>query len=76
MWARKPKSILGEGGYPLLWLVALVLLLVPHFRILLTSAWCFPVFGTIARDMVRSRRWRRDYEVSVIRILRGKTSFR
>jgi hypothetical protein len=76
MWARKPKPILGEGGYPLLWLVALVLLLVPHVGILLTIAWSFPVFGSIARDIVRSRRWRRDYEVSVIRILRGKTSFK
>ena len=76
MWARKPKPILGEGGYPLLLLAALVLLLVPNVGILLTIAWSFPVFGGIARDIVRSRRWRSDYEITVIRILRGKTSFK
>jgi len=76
MWARKPKSLLREGGYALLWFVALVLLLVPHFGILLTTAWSFATLGPIARDIVRSRRWRRDYEVSVIRILRGKRNFK
>jgi hypothetical protein len=72
MWSRKPHLILGEGGlwYALLVFVALLLLLVPHIGVLLTIAWCFTMAGAIARDVVRSIRWRREYEVSITRIMR------
>jgi hypothetical protein len=78
MWSRKPKLILGEGsgGYALLVFVALLLLLIPHIGILLTVAWCFAVLCAIARDIVRSTRWRREYEVSIIRILRGNRNLK
>ena len=71
MWSRKPKLILGEGGlgYAILVFVALLLLLIPKFGVFLTVAWCITTLGAIARDVVRSIRWRRDYEVSITRIM-------
>jgi hypothetical protein len=73
MWSRKPKQILGEGalGYAILVSVALLLLLIPKVGILLTFGWCFTMLGAIARDVVRSIRWRREYEVSITRIMRA-----
>jgi hypothetical protein len=73
MWARKPKLVLGEGvfGYALIVLVALLLLLVPHIGVILTIVWCSAMVGVIARDVVRSIRWRREYEVSITRIMRS-----
>jgi hypothetical protein len=78
MWARKPKSILTEGsfGYALLLLVALLLLLIPRVGILFTLAWCVFMFVTIARHTVRAARWRREYEVSITRIMRSNTNFK
>jgi len=52
-------------------LVALLLLLVPHIGVLLTIVWCSAMVGVIARDVVRSIRWRREYEVSITRIMRS-----
>jgi hypothetical protein len=73
MWTRKPKLVLGEGflGYALVVLVALLLLLVPHIGVLLTIGWSFAMLGVIARDIVRPIRWRREYEVSITRIVRS-----
>ena len=73
MWARKPRLVVGEGffGYALIVLVALLLLLVPHMGVVLTIVWCSVMVGVIARDIVRSIRWRREYEVSIIRIMRS-----
>ena len=73
MWSRKPKLILGEGGlgYAILVFVALLLLLIPKVGVFLTAAWCITTLGAIARDVVRSIRWRREYEVSITRILRS-----
>jgi hypothetical protein len=73
MWLRKPKLILGDDGlgYALLVFVALLLLLIPHIGILLTMICCFIMLGAIARDIVRSIRWRREYEVSITRIMRS-----
>jgi hypothetical protein len=73
MWSRKPKLVLGEGvlGYTILVFVALLLMLVPHFGVLLTVAWCFTMLSAIARDIVRSIRWRREYEVSITRVMRS-----
>ena len=73
MWSRKPKLILGEGGlgYAILVFVALLLLLIPQAGVFLTVGWCFTMLSVIGRDIVRSIRWRRDYEVSISRIMRG-----
>jgi hypothetical protein len=73
MWSRKPRLILGEGGlgYVLLVLLALLFLLIPHTGVLITIAWCFTMAGAIARDVVHSIRWRREYEVSITRIVRS-----
>lgn len=78
MWSRKPRLILGEGGlgYAILVFVALLLLLIPQVGVFLTTAWCFTMLGAIARDVVRSIRWRRDYEVSITRIMRGHRHLR
>ena len=78
IWSRKPKLILGEGGlgYAILVFVALLLLLIPKVGVFLTVAWCFSMLGAIARDVVRSIRWRRDYEVSITRIMRSHRHLR
>jgi hypothetical protein len=78
MWSRKPRLILGEGGlgYAILILVALLLLLIPQVGVFLTTAWCFTMLGAIARDVVRTIRWRRDYEVSITRIMRSQRHLR
>jgi hypothetical protein len=78
MWSRKPKLILGEGGlgYAILVFVALLLLLVPKIGVFLTTAWCITMLGAIARDVVRSIRWRREYEVSITRIMRSQRHLR
>jgi hypothetical protein len=78
MWSRKPKLTLGDGGlgYALLIFVALLLLFVPNIGIVLTIAWCFTMLGIIARDTVGSIRWRREYEVSITRIMRSYRNLR
>ena len=78
MWSRKPKLILGEGGlgYAILVFVALLLLLIPKVGVFLTIAWCITMLGAIARDVVHSVRWRRDYEVSITRIMRSHRNLR
>ena len=78
MWSRKPKLILGEGGlgYAILIFVALLLLLIPKVGVFLTVAWCVTMLGAISRDVVRSIRWRREYEVSITRIMRGQQHLR
>jgi hypothetical protein len=78
MWSRKPKLILGEGGlgYAILIFVALLLLLIPKVGVFLTVAWCVSMLGAISRDVVRSIRWRREYEVSITRIMRSHRHLR
>jgi hypothetical protein len=78
MWSRKPKLVLGEGGlsYAILVFVALLLLLIPKVGVFLTAAWCITMLGGISRDVVRSIRWRRDYEVSITRIMRSHRHLR
>ena len=78
MWSRKPKLVLGEGGlgYAILIFVALVLLLIPKVGVFLTVAWCVTMLGAISRDVVRSIRWRREYEVSITRIMRSHRHLR
>ena len=73
MWSRRPKLILGEGGlgYAILIFVALLLLLIPKVGVFLTTAWCISMLVAIARDVVRTIRWRRDYEVSITRVMRS-----
>jgi len=71
MWNRKPRSLLGKGmsGYILLVFVGLLLFLFPCFGILLAAAWFLPMFVVIAHDAVRVTRWRREYEVSIVRVI-------
>jgi hypothetical protein len=71
MWARRPKSVLlnDNFGYALLLLGALLLLFVPFVGIFLTVLWCILILSMVGRDSVRLLRWRREYEVSVTRIL-------
>jgi hypothetical protein len=78
MWSRKPKLILGEGdlGYAILVFVALLLLLIPKVGVFVTAAWCITMLGAISRDVVRSIRWRRDYEVSLTRVMRSHRHLR
>jgi hypothetical protein len=78
MWARRPKSILTEGsfGYALLVLVALLLLIIPHVGILFALMWSIVMFAIIARHTVRAARWRREYEVSITRIMRCNINFK
>ena len=78
MWSRKPRLILGEGalGYTILVFVALLFLLIPQIGIFLTTAWCITMLGAIARDVVLSVRWRRDYEVCITRIMRSHRHLR
>jgi hypothetical protein len=73
MWYRKPKLVLGEGGfaYALLVFVALLLLLIPQAGPPLAIIWCSAMLSAIAREVVRSTRWRREYEVSITRIMRS-----
>jgi hypothetical protein len=73
MWSRKPRLIMGDGGlgYAILILVALLFLLIPHVGVLLAIAWSFVALSAIARDIVCSIRWRREYEVSINRIMRS-----
>jgi hypothetical protein len=78
MWTRRPKSVLAETsfGYPLLVFVALLLLLIPHVGILFTITWCAAMFTAIARATVRLVRWRREYEVSITRVVRSNRNFK
>ncbi|MGA8476745.1 MAG: hypothetical protein WB696_02180 [Chthoniobacterales bacterium] len=73
MWGRKPRSPLGKSMsvYILLVFVGLLLLLFPSFGILLAAAWYLAMFIAIAHDAVRSARWRREYEVSIVRVIRS-----
>lgn len=73
MWSRKPRSLLGKGmsGYILLVFLGLLLFLFPCFGILLAVAWFLAMFVLIAHDTVRVIRWRREYEVSIVRVIRS-----
>ena len=57
--------------YILLVFVGLLLLLFPSFGILLAAAWYIAMFIAVAHDAVRSARWRREYEVSIVRVIRS-----
>jgi hypothetical protein len=72
MWARKPKSLLGDGmsAYLLLIFLGLVLLLIPFAGIVLAPVWWLSMLLVIAKDTVRLARWRREYESSMCRVTR------
>jgi hypothetical protein len=74
MWRRRPKLILGEGWFGLILVVSVGAALpsVPGFGLFLDVAWL--AFSTllIASDTVRLIRWRRDYEASLARLMRGR----
>ena len=72
LWRRRPREILGRGvlGYTLLIVISILLLLIPLIGILIEAAWLFICSMLIASDVVRNVRWRRDYEVSLCRLIR------
>jgi hypothetical protein len=78
MWSRKPRSLLGKGtpGYILVMSAGLPLLLLPGFGVLLAAAWYVATFVAFVRDRVRSARWRREYEVSIVRVIRSSRKVR
>ncbi|HZC34137.1 MAG TPA: hypothetical protein VE242_00915 [Chthoniobacterales bacterium] len=74
MWDRKPKPRFGDGlsGFLFLVFIGLLLLLIPYFGIPLSVAWCCTMLVAIAKDTVRSTRWRRTYESSILRVIRTR----
>ena len=72
LWRRRPREILGKGaiGYVLIVVISILLLLTPPVGIFVEPAWLFICFISIALDVVRNVRWRRDYEASLCRLIR------
>lgn len=72
LWRRRPREILGRGafGYALVVVISILLLLSWPVGIVLGAAWLFTCCMLIALDVVRNVRWRRDYEVSLCRLIR------
>jgi hypothetical protein len=72
LWRHRPREIMGRGvfGYVVLIVISILLLLIPLFGLCLEAAWLFTCFMLIASDVVRNVRWRRDYEVSLCRLIR------
>jgi hypothetical protein len=62
---------MGKGAisYVLLSAVSILLLLVPVIGIFLDAVWLLSCCLLIASDIVRNVRWRRDYEVSLCRLI-------
>jgi hypothetical protein len=73
LWRRRPREILGKGaiGYVLIVVISILLLLTPPAGIFVEPAWLFICFISIALDVVRNVRWRRDYEASLCRLIRA-----
>jgi hypothetical protein len=72
MWARRPKSLLGDGisAYLFLVFIGLALLLIPYAGLMLSPLWCFAMVFAIAKGGVRRVRWRREYESCIGRMTR------
>jgi hypothetical protein len=72
LWRRRPREILGRGvvGYVLVIVISILILLTAPVGIFVEAAWLFTCFILIASDVVRNVRWRRDYEVSLCRLIR------
>jgi len=71
LWQRRPKEFMNNGAiiYVLLGTVSILLLLVPVIGIFIDAAWLLSGSLLIASDIVRNVRWRRDYEVSLCRLI-------
>jgi hypothetical protein len=74
MWTRKPKSFLDDvlSGCLVLVFVAVVLLLIPYVGIMLALVCSFATLLMVAKDAVRSGRWRQEYESSIGRVIRSR----
>ena len=72
MWWRRPRGFLREDASTCVLLITISVLLlgVPVLGVLLDAVWLFSLFPLIALDIVRNTRWRRDYEVSLRRMIR------
>jgi hypothetical protein len=71
LWRRRPKVFIGNEAisYLLLGTVSILLLLVSVIGIFLDAGWLLCSSLLVASDIVRSVRWRRDYEVSLCRLV-------
>jgi hypothetical protein len=74
MWTRKPKSFLEDGlfGSALLVFIGVVLLLIPHVGIILAFVCSFATLLMVAKDAVRSGRWRQEYKSSIGPVIRSR----
>jgi hypothetical protein len=73
LWRRRPREVMGRGtfGYVLVLVISVLLLLVWPVGLFLEAGWLFTCLMLIALDVVRNVRWRRDYEVSLCRLIRS-----
>jgi hypothetical protein len=76
MWNRRPKPLVGDhtSTYVVFVLLALLLLLIPRLGILLALVWCAAIASAVAKEAVRMKRWRRQYESSIARVIRSRRS--
>jgi hypothetical protein len=74
MWTRKPKSFLEDClfGSAVLVFIGVFLLLIPHVGIILAFVCSFATLLMVAKDAVRSGRWRHEYESSIGRAIRSR----
>lgn len=72
MWKRRPRAFLGESAFTcsLIVTVSVLLLLMPVVGILLDAVWLHSCCLLAALDVVRNVRWRRDYEMTLFRLIR------
>jgi hypothetical protein len=61
----------GTFGYVLVLVISVLLLLVWPIGLFLEAGWLFTCLMLIVLDVVRNVRWRRDYEVSLCRLIRS-----
>jgi hypothetical protein len=84
-WRRRPRLILGEGffGWALVCITVVILFSLPgafvwlgvdSFTSLgLALGWILGAYVAIVLDTARLAQWRREYELSVDRLIRGGT---
>ena len=73
MWRRRPTTPLNRGyfGYRVLLAISALFPLVHRIGIALDFLWVGICYLLIALDGVRTIRWRRDYEASLLRLTRS-----
>jgi hypothetical protein len=71
-WLRRPKTLLSESWLRSLICVAAAPLLffVPEMGLPLFVIWCLGIWVVAIADELRLMRWRREYEISIDRLIR------